>query len=154
MRVLIQRVTSAQAVEARVPNKSIAAVKKGLVCFAGFEEPDSLVVIEQMAQKIRTLRVFSDSFGKLGFSTVDTGAECLLTSQFTLYADCKYGSRPSFDKAANKTRAKEYYGHFVQTMERTLGAGKVASTPYGADLQLDLACDGPVTIWLDSREVL
>jgi D-aminoacyl-tRNA deacylase len=154
MRVLIQRVTSAQAVDPRVPNKSIAMVKKGLVCFAGFEDPDSLVIIEQMAQKIRTLRIFSDPQGKLTLSGADTGADYLVASQFTLYADCKYGNRPSFDKAATKTRAKEYYGHFVQTMERIMGAVKVASTPFGSDLHLDLASDGPVTIWLDSREVL
>jgi D-aminoacyl-tRNA deacylase len=154
MRVLIQRVTGAQALDRDVPNKSIAVIQRGLVCLAGFEESDSPVIIEQMSQKIRALRVFNDAAGKMNVSGFEVGAQYLLTSQFTLYAECKYGNRPSFDKAAHKNRAKEYYEHFANTMKRLMGQDLVQWTPFASDLVIELANEGPVTIWLDSKEVL
>lgn len=154
MRALIQRVSSAQAADQAVPNKSIASIGKGLMILTGFEEADSPVIIEQMVHKIRALRIFSDASGKMNHAAPEVGAQYLLTSQFTLYAECKYGNRPSFDKAAHKTRAKEYYEHFVQTMKRVVGAEHVQWTPFGSDLAVQLVNEGPVTIWLDSREVL
>ncbi len=154
MRTVIQRVVRAQASEASASNKSLASVGKGMVILAGFEEKDSPVYIEQMAQKIKSLRIFSDSAGKMNLSGPEVGAHYLLTSQFTLYAECKYGNRPSFDKAAGKARAKEYYEHFVQTMKRIMGPEYVQWTPFGSDLEIELVNEGPVTIWLDSTEVL
>src|SRR6185437_15762389 len=115
MRALIQRVSRAQVAELAVPNKSIASIGKGLVILAGFEQSDSPVCIEQLAQKIKSLRIFSDDKGKLNIAGPEVGAQYLIVSQFTLYAECKYGNRPSFDKAAEKSRAKEYYEHFVKT---------------------------------------
>jgi D-tyrosyl-tRNA(Tyr) deacylase len=154
MRALIQRVSRAQVAESGVPNKNIADIEKGLVILAAFEDTDSPVIIEQMAQKIKSLRIFSDAAGKMNHAGTEVGARYLLTSQFTLFAECKYGNRPSFDKAAGKARAKEYYEHFAQTMQRIMGSEYVQWTPFGSDLQLELVNDGPVTIWLDSTEVL
>jgi D-tyrosyl-tRNA(Tyr) deacylase len=154
MRALIQRVTRAQVTQSPAYNKSIASIGKGLVILAGFEEADTPVCIEQLAQKIKSLRIFSDEKGKLNIAGPEIHAEYLLVSQFTLYADCKYGNRPSFDKAAEKTRAKEYFQHFVATFGRIMGADAVKHTPFGADLAVELVNDGPVTIWLDSSEVL
>lgn len=154
MRTLIQRVTHAKVSEKAAYNKPIAEINQGMLILVGFETADSVVGIEQMAQKIKNLRIFSDASGKLNLSGSEVGADYLLTSQFTLYADCKYGSRPSFDKAANKGRAKEYYEHFVKTLERILGPENVLHSPFGLDLAVELVNDGPVTLWLDSNEVL
>jgi D-tyrosyl-tRNA(Tyr) deacylase len=154
MRALIQRVTRAQATQSPAYNKSIASIGRGLVILAGFEESDSPVCIEQLAQKIKSLRIFSDDKGKMNLAGPEVHAEYLIVSQFTLYADCKYGNRPSFDKAANKNRAKEYFEHFVATFVRLMGTDTVKHTPFGSDLHVDLVNDGPVTIWLDSCEVL
>ncbi len=154
MRTLIQRVTSAQAAETSVPNKSIASIGAGMVILAAFENEDSPVNIEQMAQKIKSLRIFSDAAGKMNHPGPDVAASYLITSQFTLFAECKYGNRPSFSQAADKARAKEYYEHFAKTLQRLLGTENVQWTPFGSDLQLTLTNDGPVTIWLDSKEVL
>jgi D-tyrosyl-tRNA(Tyr) deacylase len=125
-----------------------------MMILVGFEQEDTIVGIEQMAQKIKSLRVFSDESGKLNLSGNEVGADYLITSQFTLYADCKYGNRPSFDKAALKPRAKECYEHFVKTMGKILGQENVLSSPFGLDLSVDICNDGPVTIWLDSRDVI
>lgn len=154
MRALIQRVSRAQASTLEASTKSLASIGKGLVILAGFEESDSPVCIEQMAQKIKALRIFSDAKGKLNFCGAEVGASYLVVSQFTLFADCKYGNRPSFDKAAPKARAKEYYEHFVQTSARLLGPDLVKHTAFGSDLAVELVNDGPVTIWLDSRDIL
>lgn len=154
MRALIQRVARAQASDSALPNKNIAEIPHGLVILAGFEEKDSPVIIEQMAQKIKSLRIFSDAAGKMNHAGPEVGAHYLITSQFTLFAECKYGNRPSFDKAASKARAKEYYEHFATTMKRLMGAENVQWTAFGSDLQVELVNDGPVTIWLDSDEVL
>ena len=154
MRVLIQRVSRAQAHERGSSSRSTTGVGKGLLVLAGFEAEDSPVCIEQMIQKIRSLRIFSDASGKMNVSGHDAGAQYLLVSQFTLYADCRYGNRPSFDKAAPKTKAKEYFEYFVQTATRVLGQEVVRSTPFGADLEVELVNDGPVTIWMDTKEIL
>ena len=183
MRALIQRVSSAY-VEYRDPNRLSSegvnplllhatpsdklffnashggppppAIEKGLVILAGFEREDTLVCIEQMLQKIKNLRLFSDgmSEGKLDLPCAEVAGQCLLVSQVTLYADCKYGNRPSFERAAQKSKAKEYYEHFVLTATRIMGSDFVKHTPFGSELLLHLTNDGPVTIWLDSHMVL
>jgi D-aminoacyl-tRNA deacylase len=154
MKIVIQRVSRAQVSESQSPHLVQTSIGKGLVLLAGFEESDSPLQIEQMAQKIKSLRIFADSTGKMNLAGTEVGAQYLVTSQFTLYADCKYGNRPSFDKAAPKVRAKEYFGHFVQTMVRILGTEAVHHTPFGSDLQIELVNDGPITLTLDSKDVL
>src|SRR4051812_8514177 len=97
VRALIQRVTRAQAAENTNPGRPIAAIGSGLVVMAGFETSDSPVNLEQMAQKIRSLRVFSDSSGALNLPGEQLGAHYLVVSQFTLYAEVKYSNRPTFE---------------------------------------------------------
>src|SRR5688572_14418304 len=125
MRAIIQRVSRAQVTENKPSNAVIGSIGKGLVILAGFEESDSPVYIEQMVQKIKSLRIFSDAQGKMNLPGTEVSAEYFLVSQFTLYAVCKYGNRPSFDKAAPKIKAKEYYEHFVKTFSRLLGPESV-----------------------------
>ncbi len=108
MRALIQRVAKA-SIRTAGSSKDIASIDKGMLILAGFEETDTVVSIEQMAQKIKSLRIFSDAQGKMNLAGSDTDASYLLVSQFTLFAEVKYGNRPSFDKAAPKQKAKEYY---------------------------------------------
>lgn len=154
MRTLIQRVARAQAADSMNPHHPLAAIGRGLVVLAGFEATDSPVNLEQMAQKIRSLRIFTDSAGQLNLPAEQVGAHYMVVSEFTLYAELKYGNRPSFDKAADKKRAKEYYEHFARTLQRIAGPDFVQFTPFGATLEVELVNDGPVTIWLDSREIL
>lgn len=154
MRALIQRVSKARASDIRAPDSALASIDRGLWVLAGFEESDSLVCLEQMVQRIRSLRIFSDASGKMNLSGAEVGAKYLITSQFTLYAECKYGNRPSFDKAAPRVRAKESYEHFAKTAARLIGQELVQHTPFGSDLAVEIVNEGPVTIWLDSREVL
>ena len=154
MRVLIQRVARAQAHDKAESNKMIASIDRGLLILAGFEANDSPVSIEQLIQKIKNLRIFSDELGKLNLAGPEVDAQYLLVSQFTLYADCRYGNRPSFEKAAGKARAKEYYEHFTTKAKQLLGSEKVEHTPFASDLAIELVNDGPVTIWLDGKEVL
>jgi D-tyrosyl-tRNA(Tyr) deacylase len=154
MRALIQRVSRAQVSDKSASNKSIASIGKGMLILAGFEEEDTPLFIEQIAQKIKNLRIFSDEKGKMNVSGPEVSAEYMIVSQFTLYADCRYGNRPSFERAAERQRAKEYYEHFVRAFERLSGEGTVRYTPFGSDLAIELVNDGPVTLWIDSHEVL
>ena len=154
MRALVQRVKKATIAQSVTPLKPIATIGKGMLMLLGFENGDSPVSIEQMVMKIRNLRIFADADGKMNIAGPDCNAEYLLVSQFTLFADCKYGNRPSFDKAAPKVAAKEYYEHFVATSERILGKERVRHGEFGSDLLVEIHNDGPVTLWMDSHEVL
>lgn len=154
MRALIQRVSKSSITDSGKSPKPLASIGKGMVVLLGFEESDTPVSIEQMVMKIKNLRIFSDASGKMNVSGPDAGSEYLLVSQFTLFADCKYGNRPSFDKAAPKARAKEYYEHFVANAERIMGKDHVKHGEFGSDLLVEIHNDGPVTLWLDSHEVL
>jgi D-aminoacyl-tRNA deacylase len=154
MRALIQRVTRAQVAEKGHPVEKLANIGPGMVVLLGFEEGDTLLALEQIVQKIKALRIFPDGEGKMNLPAAEVNGQFLLVSQFTLYADLKYGNRPSFTKAAPKAKAQELYRHFCQTAERLLGADRVRYTAFGSDLEVELVNDGPVTIWLDSTEIL
>lgn len=154
MIVLLQRVSSAHIRDQGVSKQVIASIERGLLLLVGFEQADSLVQIEQMAMKLKNLRVFSDEKGKINLAGAQVGAQYLLVSQFTLYADCKYGNRPSFHRAAPKAQAKTQYEHFISNCERLMGKELVQHGPFGASLDVELINDGPVTLWLNSKEVL
>lgn len=154
MRALIQRVTKAALASSQQPEQHLVEIKRGFLILAGFEESDTKMGVEQMVQKIKNLRVFSDTAGKMNLAGADVNAEYLLVSQFTLYAECKYGNRPSFEKAAPKEKAKELYEFFVATCQRFMGPDKVKNGVFGSDLAVSLVNDGPVTIWLDSHSIL
>lgn len=154
MRALIQRVARAEVAKKGPSVEKVANISKGLVVLTGFDDADTRIGIEQIVQKIRNLRIFPDAEGKMNLPGSEVGAQYLMVSQFTLYADLKYGNRPSFTRAAPKAKASELYSYFVETAERLLGPEVVRHTPFGADLAVELVNDGPVTIWLDSSDFI
>lgn len=147
MRVVVQRVS-----EARVTiNKEVSGeIGTGLLVLVGFEESDELADIEWIVQKIAQLRIFNDKEGKMNLSIQEISGDLLLVSQFTLHASTKKGNRPSFIKAAKPDTAIPLYEKTIKTFEAKLG--KVIQTgQFGADMQVSLVNNGPVTITIDSK---
>ena len=129
-------------------NKEIvSSIEHGLMLLVGFTHTDSEKEVEKMALKIAKLRIFEDSSGKMNLSVKDAGGSILSISQFTLYANSKDGNRPSFVQAMNPKIAFELYEKFNQKI-KSLGI-PIYSGIFGADMKLDIICDGPVTIHLE-----
>jgi len=148
MRILIQRGSSASvAVDAAV----VSAIGPGLLVLLGIEEADEEGDLEWLCQKLLNLRIFADQAGAMNLSVLDTGGEILLISQFTLHASCKKGNRPSFIRAARPEKALPLYEGFGQRLAGGLGK-PVGMGVFGAHMEVALVNDGPVTIWLDSRQ--
>ena len=124
----------------------------GLLILAGFCDRDDRQTAERMAEKIRKLRIFEDENGKMNRSVEDIGGAVLSISQFTLYADCRKGNRPSFVKSGSPEHAKELYLYFNEVL-RSMGI-HVEEGIFAADMKVRLLNDGPVTITMDSEEVL
>ena len=150
MRALIQRVKHASVTIDGVVKSSI---EKGLLVFLGFADGDTEDLIEPIAKKLSGLRIFEDENEKMNLSVSDVGGEILVVSQFTLYADCKKGKRPSFTNAMAPSLANEYYEKFVKILE-SITEKEVKTGEFGADMKVELLNDGPVTIMLDSKEIL
>ena len=150
MRALIQRVKHASVTIDGVVKSSI---EKGLLVFLGFADGDTEDLIEPIAKKLSGLRIFEDENEKMNLSVSDVGGEILVVSQFTLYADCKKGKRPSFTNAMAPSLANEYYEKFVKVLE-SITEKEVKTGEFGADMKVELLNDGPVTIMLDSKEIL
>ncbi|HSH66999.1 MAG TPA: D-aminoacyl-tRNA deacylase [Bacteroidia bacterium] len=147
MRVVIQRVTKA-AVSINGQVKS--AIGEGLLLFAGIEDADSAEDIEWISSKIVNLRIFNDENGVMNLSVKDINASILLVSQFTLHASTKKGNRPSYIKAARPDVAIPIYEQLIKRLNEQ--TGKLVETGvFGADMKVDLLNDGPVTIWIDSK---
>lgn len=144
MRVIIQRVLKADCI---VNKEIVSLIHHGMMILVGFTHTDSEKEIEQMALKIAKLRIFEDSNGKMNLSIQDVGGSILSISQFTLYANSKEGNRPSFIQAMNPKIASELYEKFNQKIN-SLGIPLVSGI-FGADMKLDMICDGPVTIHLE-----
>jgi D-tyrosyl-tRNA(Tyr) deacylase len=145
MRTIIQRVQNASV---STNNQTIGSIKSGLLVFLGVHQADSEATVISLVEKISNLRIFKDSNNKLNLSALDINAEVLVISQFTLYADCSKGNRPSFAQAAEPTKAEHLYTLFIdQLKQKNL---TVASGEFGADMQVSLINDGPVTILLDT----
>ena len=144
MRVIIQRVLKADCI---VNKEIVSSIHHGMMILVGFTHTDSEKEIEQMALKIAKLRIFEDSNGKMNLSIQDVGGSILSISQFTLYANSKDGNRPSFIQAMNPKIASELYEKFNQKIN-SLGIPLVSGI-FGADMKLDMICDGPVTIHLE-----
>ena len=144
MRVIIQRVLKADCI---VNKQIVSSIHHGMMILVGFTHTDSEKEIEQMALKIAKLRIFEDSNGKMNLSIQDVGGSILSISQFTLYANSKEGNRPSFIQAMNPKIASELYEKFNQKIN-SLGIPLVSGI-FGADMKLDMICDGPVTIHLE-----
>ena len=150
MRALIQRVKHASVTIDGVVKSSI---EKGLLVFVGFAEGDTEGLIEPIAKKLSGLRIFEDENEKMNLSLGDVGGDILAISQFTLYAECKKGRRPSFVEAMNPQKAEEFYNKFVKICEDLTGK-RIETGIFGADMKVELLNDGPVTIILDSDEII
>ncbi|HIQ89183.1 TPA: D-tyrosyl-tRNA(Tyr) deacylase [Candidatus Galligastranaerophilus faecipullorum] len=143
MKLVVQRVKEASVT---IDNKLYSSVQKGLLVLFGVEKDDSEDMLEYYAQKLLKLRIFEDENGKMNKSVCDTGGEILVVSQFTLCADCKKGTRPSFDNAKEPKTAKEYYEKFVQIL--TASGLSVKTGVFAAHMDVSLVNCGPVTIIL------
>ncbi len=146
MRALIQRVSSATVTS---EGTELGSIGQGLLVLLGITHADTAEGAERLASKIVRLRIFSDEAGKMNLALPNVGGSLLVVSQFTLYADTRSGSRPGYTRAAPPETAVPLYGHFVGHL-RSLGF-KVATGEFGADMQVSLVNDGPVTIWLDDE---
>lgn len=148
MRAVIQRVEHASCT---IDGVVSGAIEQGFCIFVGFCDQDTEAIMDKMIHKIINLRVFEDEQGLMNLSLSQIDGKVLLISQFTLYADCKKGNRPSFIKAAKPMIASPLYDKMIAKMRAT---GTVVETGvFGADMKIDLLNDGPVTIWLDSEEL-
>ncbi len=147
MRIIIQRVTKAQV---RIDNKLFSEIGNGLLILLGIEDADSEEDINWLAQKIVNLRVFNDENGVMNISLIDANFDILLVSQFTLFASTKKGNRPSYIKASRPEFAIPLYEKMIAKLEELLGK-KIATGSFGADMQISLTNNGPVTIMIDSK---
>ena len=148
MRVVIQRVSRA---EVRIDGAVSGAIETGFCVLVGIEDEDSQDDADWLAAKIAKLRVFNDSDGKMNADLAEVGGRVLVVSQFTLHAKTKKGTRPSFIRAARPEHAVPLYEYFVQACERETGK-PVATGEFGAAMDVDLVNDGPVTIWMDTKD--
>lgn len=145
MKVVIQRVTNANVV---VDKKVVGEIEKGLVVLLGISNEDTESTVEQMVRKISNLRIFSDENDKMNLSIKDIGGKMLVISQFTLYANCKSGNRPSFSEAGSPEHANKLYEYFISEVHKHEIA--VQHGIFGADMKVTLTNDGPVTIILEA----
>jgi D-tyrosyl-tRNA(Tyr) deacylase len=148
MRAVLQRVRKASC---EVDGNITGAIEHGLLILLGIEERDTSAEIQWLAQKIVQMRIFSDDQGLMNRSLMDVGGNILLISQFTLFAQTKKGNRPSFIRAAKPTQAIPLYEEMIQKLEELLGR-PVATGVFGADMQISLINDGPVTIIMDTQD--
>ena len=147
MRTIIQRVTQASVA---VDRQKVAKIESGLLVLAGFEDCDTQADLDWMAGKIVRMRIFADAEGVMNRSVQEAGGEILAVSQFTLYASVKKGNRPSWSRAARGDISQPLFERFVARLTAELGK-PVQTGVFGADMQVALVNDGPVTLALDSR---
>lgn len=147
MRALIQRVTEASVT---VLNKRISEIKNGLLVFIGIEDIDTTEDIEWLSNKIINLRIFDDENKVPNISVKDNGGDILLVSQFTLHANTKKGNRPSYIRASKPDFARPMYEQMIAQLENDLNKN-IFTGEFGADMKVALLNDGPVTIWIDSK---
>ncbi len=145
MRFVIQRVTES---EVTVAGESVGKIGKGYMVLIGICDADTEEVADRMVRKMLSLRIFEDEAGKTNLSLAQVDGGLLLISQFTLYADCRKGNRPSFIKAGDPKRASELYAYIIDKCKERVPV--VEQGQFGADMQVSLVNDGPFTIVLDS----
>ena len=148
MRALIQRVSHASVT---VEGERVGEIEKGLLVLLGVGPQDTEKQADFLAEKCANLRIFTDENDKMNLSLLDIGGEMLVVSQFTLYADCRKGRRPSFVGAASPAEADRLYEYFQQKV-REIGVSKVGHGKFGASMQVELLNNGPVTIMLDTDD--
>lgn len=147
MRMLVQRVRHASVT---IGGELHSRIGRGLLVFVGVGNDDTDEDIEYLVGKLLRLRIFDDADGVMNLDVAQTGGEVLVVSQFTLYASTKKGNRPSYVRAAPEAVSRPLYERFTETLAEALGK-PVATGEFGADMQVALVNDGPVTIWIDSR---
>lgn len=148
MKFVIQRVKHASVT---VENQVIGSIGKGFMVLIGVCESDDESIADKMVKKLVGLRIFEDENGKTNLDLHSVGGELLLVSQFTLYADCKKGNRPSFTNAANPQKANALYEYIISECKKQVEV--VEKGEFGADMKVDLLNDGPFIIVLDSKEL-
>lgn len=148
MRIIIQRVSKALV---KVEGKIISSINKGMLVLLGIEEADTREDIEWLVKKMVQLRIFDDENGVMNLSVQDVDGEIIVVSQFTLHASTKKGNRPSYIKAARPEFAVPMYDKFIEITEKMLGK-KVGTGKFGAMMDVELINDGPVTIFIDSKQ--
>jgi D-tyrosyl-tRNA(Tyr) deacylase len=147
MKAVIQRVSKSSV---KVNGKTLGQTSLGLLILLGIEEIDNRTDVEWLAKKVIGLRIFSDEHGKMNLNIEAARGELLVISQFTLHASTKKGTRPSFIKAARPEQAIPLYEAFIEECEKLIGKS-VARGKFGADMQVELINDGPVTITIDTQ---
>lgn len=149
MRFLIQRVTSARV---DVEGKTVGTIDQGFLVFIGVSNTDTKEIADGMVKKLIGLRIFRDEEGKTNKSLADVGGSLLLISQFTLYADCHHGNRPSFINAGAPDLANDLYEYIIASCKAVIP--NVQTGVFGADMAVSIENQGPFTIILDSEEIL
>lgn len=148
MRFVIQRVQHANV---SVDGQIIGAIDKGLLVFIGVTHSDTSEIADKMVKKLVNMRIFQDENDKTNLALQDVNGQLLLISQFTLYADCKKGNRPSFVNAGKPDMANELYEYIINSCKKSVPIVEKGS--FGADMKIDLLNDGPFTIVLDSDDL-
>lgn len=147
MRILIQRVSNASV---SISGKIVSEIGHGLLVLLGVENADDEKDIEYLSQKLVNLRIFNDENGVMNLSVLDVNGEIMVVSQFTLHARTRKGNRPSYIDAAKPDISVPLYEKFCEAVEKLLNK-PVKTGEFGADMQVALVNDGPVTIWMDSK---
>ena len=148
MRAVIQRVLRASV---RVDGLLKGSIENGILILLGIEDADDQTDIEWLSNKMVNLRIFNDGAGVMNKSVLETGGEILLISQFTLFASTKKGNRPSYIRASKSDIAVPLYNKMIQQLENDLGK-KIQTGTFGADMQIELVNEGPVTIFIDTKD--
>ncbi len=149
MKFVIQRVTHASVT---VDGNVLGKIGKGFMVLIGVSDTDNEAIADKMVQKLINLRIFEDENGKTNLALKDVNGELLLISQFTLYADCKKGNRPSFVKAGSPDEANALYQYIIAKCKEEIAV--VEEGEFGADMKVELLNDGPFTVVLDSMEIV
>lgn len=149
MKFVIQRVNHASVT---VDNEVIGKINKGFLVLMGACNDDDEAIADKMVKKLIGLRIFDDADGKTNLALKDVNGELLIVSQFTLYADCKKGNRPSFINAGSPEHANKLYAYVVEQCKKEVAIVETGS--FGAEMTVDLSNDGPFTIILDSDEII
>ena len=149
MKFVIQRVKHASVT---VDSKVIGKINNGFMVLIGVEDADTKEIADKMVSKLVNMRIFQDENDKMNLSLNDVNGELLLISQFTLYANCKKGNRPSFTEAGKPDMANEMYEYIISKCKESVEV--VEKGEFGADMKVELLNDGPVTIILDSKDIM
>lgn len=148
MKFVIQRVTHASVT---VDDSVVGEIDKGFLVLIGVADSDTVEIADKLIKKMAGLRIFEDNSGKTNLSLSDVGGSVLIVSQFTLYANCKKGNRPSFTEAGAPAFANDMYEYIIEECKKVIP--KVETGLFGADMKVELLNDGPFTIILDSRDI-